>query len=390
MTLVPVPAAQAEPGRRHGRAGGFLFHPFELALCGQKGTGRTRLVEALLPLLEPLRVGYAKKDVHGFQFDHPGRDTWRAADAGAAVAWIEHAQASAHQQIQAPTPTLRAELFAACDLVLAEGWRHEPLLPKLLFVDGLDPEPELPAVAACVTADADLARRGAEALPPWLRHPARPLFHSGETAELAGWIREFFLSRLAARPLRGLVLAGGHSTRMGRDKALIDVAGQPQAMRAARLLEPFCRDVSLSVRPDQAGERAALGLPLVLDRHLDLGPAGALLSALELDPDAAWLVLGCDMPLVTPRLLEELVRARNPWRVATAFDSARDQLPEPLCAIWEPRARQRLLAHLGLGQPCPRRVLLNSATQRLASPPGDELLNMNRPDDLEQVLRCQN
>ena len=375
------------PGRRHGVAPSCLFHPFELAVCGQKGSGQTRLIIDLIARLAPLRVGYAKKDMHGFQFDQPGKDTQRAGAAGAAMVWIESPAARAHQGWLPASPTLRAEIFADCDLVLAEGWRHQAGLPRLLLVDGLDPEEELPQVAACVTADPERCRSGALGLPPWLRERPVPLFHLEDGEGVARWLRQHFQDRITARPLKGLVLAGGRSTRMGRDKALLEFDGLPLAERAARLLDPLCGEVRLSVRMDQAAERGALGRPLLVDRHLDLGPAGGILSALEEDPAAAWLVLGCDLPLVTPEVLRRLLQGRDPWRVATAYDSPQDGQPEPLCAVWEPRARQRILSHLALGRPCPRQILLNSSVNRLVLESKDGLFNVNRPEDLVRASR---
>lgn len=381
------PRRDEERHRRHGVSPSSLFHPFELAVCGQKGSGQTRLITDLIARLAPLRVGYAKKDIHGFQFDQPGKDTQRAGAAGAAMVWIESPAARAHQGWLPASPTLRAEIFADCDLVLAEGWRHQAGLPRLLLVDGLDAAEELPEVAACVTADPKRCRSGVLGLPPWLQARPVPLFHLEDGEGVARWLRQLFQDRIAARPLKGVVLAGGRSTRMGRDKALLEFDGLPLAERAARLLDMFCVDVRLSVRGDHAAERSDLGRPLLVDRHLDLGPAGGILSALEEDPAAAWLVLGCDLPLVTPEVLRRLLQGRDPWRVATAYDSPLDGQPEPLCAVWEPRARQRVLAHLALGRPCPRQILLNSSVNRLVLESKDGLFNMNRPEDLVRASR---
>ena len=139
----------------------------------------------------------------------------------------------------------------------------------------------------------------------------------------------------AIAPLRGLVLAGGRSTRMQSDKALVDYHGKPQVEWAAELIAPFCVSVHLSVRAGRAGPPVA-GLPAIADEHDGAGPIAGIAAAQKADPDAAWLVVACDLPFLDAATLERLVSQRDPARIATAYRSAHDGLPEPLCAIWEP------------------------------------------------------
>jgi molybdenum cofactor guanylyltransferase len=356
-----------------------LFHPFELAICGHSGRGKTTLIERLIEQLAPRRVGYAKHDAHRFEIDHEGKDTWRVQQAGAQAVHIHDGQHTAAVRLGEIDPLLGPQLFAACDLVLIEGWRRAGTLPRLLFCDGMDGEDPHDGVLACITADTD--RAGRPAPPGLLAGDCRqaPVLHRDDLDGIVTLVREHFDARLAARPLKGLVLSGGHSVRMGRDKALIAYRGEPEILRAAGLLAGATAEVYLSVRPDQAAERASLGWPLLPDRLLGFGPLGGILSALESDPASAWLVLGCDMPFVDTDTLRTLLAGRDPWALATAFDSEHDGLPEPLCAIWEPRSRGRLLAVLAHGGACPRQALLQG-TKRLP-PAGAALTNINHPEE---------
>jgi molybdenum cofactor guanylyltransferase len=195
--------------------------------------------------------------------------------------------------------------------------------------------------------------------------------------------------------LRGLVLAGGQSTRMGRDKAAIEIGGVTLLARAVTLLEDLGLDVRVSVRGDQAsdGLRSRYrGLP---DPSPGLGPAGGLMAAHGLDPDAAWLVLACDMPALDQASLAGLVAARDPARSATAWRSPADGRPEPLCAIWEPATLARLAAlaraHPGVageypgpaGAPLSPRALLEALDALLLVPPRPAALaSVNTPAEL--------
>lgn len=162
-------------------------------------------------------------------------------------------------------------------------------------------------------------------------------------------------------PLHGLVLAGGASTRMQRDKAALDYHGRPQLVWTFDLVSTFCARSFVSVRPEQAGENLRSAYPQIVDAVDVGGPIAGILSALLAHRDAAWLVLACDLPFVDRATLEHLVRNRDTARVSTAYRSAHDSLPEPLCAIFEPHALGPLQAHVSAGQTCPRKFLIRSS-----------------------------
>ena len=112
-------------------------------------------------------------------------------------------------------------------------------------------------------------------------------------------------------PVYGLVLSGGRSRRMGRDKALLEYAGETQLERAVRLLEEHLERVFVSVRADQVEDPERARFEQVVDRYTDLGPAAGILSALEAHPDVAWLVLACDLPNVNDDTIATLLRRRS-------------------------------------------------------------------------------
>lgn len=191
---------------------------------------------------------------------------------------------------------------------------------------------------------------------------------------------------LPAPELYGLVLAGGHSRRFGRDKAALQVDGQTLLARTVALLTPHVRSVFVSVRPDQTDEALRAGFELIADEHTGAGPAAGLLAAHARRPRAAWLAAACDMPLLDSGTIECLVRARNPQRAATAFRSPVDGQPEPLCAIYEPatlaRFREQVKAGGGLS---PRDLLARADVALVDAPTGDALCNVNAPADLERL-----
>ena len=182
-------------------------------------------------------------------------------------------------------------------------------------------------------------------------------------------------------PLFGLVLAGGASTRMRTDKAALQYHGQPQLQWAFELVSKFCAASFVSVRPDQRTDAARAGHPQIVDRQPGIGPIAGISAALLEQPKAAWLVLACDLPFLTERTLEHLIAHRDASKVATAYRSAHDGLPEPLCAIWEPAAREPVLAYIASGKQCPRKFLINSDTKLLDLPERQALDNVNTVEE---------
>lgn len=200
-------------------------------------------------------------------------------------------------------------------------------------------------------------------------------------------IVRFFEEKMRQRtpPLHGLVLAGGRSLRMGRDKGSIVWHGKPQREHLADLLRPLCSEVYISCRPDQvmAADSPSSMLP---DTFVELGPYGAILSAFRQNPNCAWLVVACDLPLLDAATLHFLAQNREPRRIASTFRSPHDQMPEPLLTIWEPKSYATLLSFLAQGYSCPRKVLLNSDTLVLDAPEPAALSNVNTPEDAQKTM----
>ena len=184
-------------------------------------------------------------------------------------------------------------------------------------------------------------------------------------------------------PLNGLVLAGGKSQRMGKDKGLIEYHGKAQREYMADLLNGFCETTFLSVRQGQS--IPATNYSTIEDQFLGLGPFGAIASAFLKYPNHAWLVVACDLPLLDQTTLQHLVAHRNTSTIATAFNSPVNEFPEPLIAIWEPKSYPILLQFLTQGYSCPRKVLINSDVHLLDAPNGEKLMNVNHPEELEKA-----
>jgi len=184
----------------------------------------------------------------------------------------------------------------------------------------------------------------------------------------------------------GLVLSGGKSTRMGADKGLIAYHGIPQREYLYRLLEKVCDKTYLSIRAEQ-GEEIPSEIRVIADEDIFKGPFNGILSAHKKHPEVAWLVLACDMPLISEASLKELIDQRKKGSNATAYSLKENPLPEPLFAIWEPEALSTAILYLegGAGS-CPRKFLINNNTHLIFPAEANVLMNANSEDEYKEAL----
>ncbi|MDE2296279.1 MAG: NTP transferase domain-containing protein [Gammaproteobacteria bacterium] len=168
---------------------------------------------------------------------------------------------------------------------------------------------------------------------------------------------------------------------MRRDKAALDYGGASQLDRVVELARRHVAEVFVSVRPDQAGDPVRARHPLIVDAFPDGGPVAGIRSAFARAPASAWLVLACDLPFLSDATIAHLIRSRDPAGFATAYRSAYDGLPEPLCAIWEPRSADALALWVAQGRQCPRKFLGAHAAALLDPIDERALDNVNTPEE---------
>lgn len=184
--------------------------------------------------------------------------------------------------------------------------------------------------------------------------------------------------------INGLVLAGGKSSRMGDAKDRLTWHGKEQRYFAADLLGLFCDEVFISCRQDQVENFDKHYLALT-DTFLNIGPLGGILSALRFQSDRAWLVVACDLPLLDESSLKYLIDNRRSEKIATAYESPFDGLPEPLLAIWEPKSYPVLLRSSVVENLSLRNVLINNDVFVLKAPYPEALMNVNTTEDATRV-----
>lgn len=353
------------------------FHRNEWAILGTPNANIRQLAGAIVDRLSEIcKVAYVDSDQRG-------GESQDVLQHGASLVYTK--RVSYHQfSLKAQLDTyLYRRYFNDQDAVIVNG-NYFPAKRQIVVVDPQKEESLRGKLDQLTDVRLLLLAEGVNAPFPWLKEALKdfqniPQMKLADDAGIPLFI-EKELGTLGA-PLFGLVLAGGKSERMGEDKGLINYHGLPQRQHARQLLQHYCKEVFISCRADQM-EGVTAPLP---DTFTELGPLGGLLSAFRTQPDAAWLVLPCDLPLLGDASLSQLVGFRNASRAATAFYTPDSKLPEPLVSIWEPRAYPLLLQFLAYGQTSLRRALIHAETELIEAEHPQALRPANTPEEVAEI-----
>jgi molybdopterin-guanine dinucleotide biosynthesis adapter protein len=269
-------------------------------VSGPSDSGKTTLIERLIPELtrRGLRVAAAKHDPHAHvSADQPGKDSWRLAQAGAEVVDIlGPARRVSFAQIHDEQGLLSAlsQEAATCEIVLVEGFKTGDL-PRLEVVPHSH-QPRLEPGTLALVAD-------------HLQNSDLPVFGRDAARSIA----DFLIQQVRASSPALVVLAGGASLRMGRDKATIELAsGETMLQTVLRTCRQLDGRVIVASR-HSLHERIAheVGAEFVRDdgpQH----PASGLVAGLRaLDGEPGIVALACDSPAVQLSVLRRLAAASD-------------------------------------------------------------------------------
>ena len=195
---------------------------------------------------------------------------------------------------------------------------------------------------------------------------------------------EQFKTRIMNTTVEGLLLIGGKSKRMGRDKGKLAYKGISQRLYGYALLEAVCGKAHFSCNQKQAEELKDFSC--IIDQYPGQGPLGGILSAFEQRPQTSFLVLACDMPKVVLENLHNLLTQRNHTTLATVMQHPLSGRVEPLFAIWEYGVYPTLQAYWQKGDRSPTDFLDQVPVQRVFPNSPEILENINTYQEYQAHL----
>jgi len=185
----------------------------------------------------------------------------------------------------------------------------------------------------------------------------------------------------------GVILAGGKSSRYGRNKALVNVDGIPLIKRVLRVIEPLFPSIVLITNTPET--YAFLNLPMFEDRIKGLGPLGGILTGLEVISEDAGFFVACDMPFLNSDLIRYLANVRHGFDVVVPTFAGKF---EALHALYTKNCLSEIeqLIHDGIYQTI---QLLQSVSVRYVEeseirrfdPELSSFSNINKPEELAKM-----
>jgi molybdopterin-guanine dinucleotide biosynthesis protein A len=200
-----------------------------------------------------------------------------------------------------------------------------------------------------------------------------------------------------------LILAGGHSSRMGSPKHLLLRADQPLYLHLIQTLHaalPKINTYHISLADRSATDEilragkcqisgihssapTTIAINTIVDSvDEDIGPAAGLLAAHSRDPAATWLILACDFPFVEAATVEQLIKDYE--EPATCFRNEAGFI-EPLLGIWSPQALRNLGENVKAGHSGPSYTLKRLDSKFLVPSHQEWLLNVNTKQEWEEA-----
>jgi molybdopterin-guanine dinucleotide biosynthesis protein A len=182
------------------------------------------------------------------------------------------------------------------------------------------------------------------------------------------------------------ILAGGKSTRMGQDKALLNLDGKPLIELVSATLDKLFSNIT--ILSDEKEPYAFLKLPIQSDILKDSGPLAGIHAALVRTTAKHIFVMSCDLPFVTSKLIERIVDKRFEADVVMPADK---KFIQPLCAVYSRAAFQHVVLHLRERQYSVVRCIqdmktLTVSTNKNGTKTGFSILaNIATPDEFERL-----
>jgi molybdopterin-guanine dinucleotide biosynthesis protein A len=186
-------------------------------------------------------------------------------------------------------------------------------------------------------------------------------------------------------PISGIILAGGRSTRMGSDKAMLDYGNGPIVQALIGQLIPWCAEVL--VVSSRHAESQFGGARIVPDEREGMGPLMGILSGLEASERDRCFVIGCDIPHVSIEALMLLYDAVQDADVA-ALSVAKGHV-EPLYAVYRRTVRTMARKLLDGGERRVQALLQSCNTATVTLPDSGWFANVNTPHDFRSYLECR-
>jgi molybdopterin-guanine dinucleotide biosynthesis protein A len=343
----------------------FQFHANEIGIWGIGCSALALLYESLKSTNPNQKIGY-------YDVKHKPENNEQEVNLN-----FNNIELKINQRIESHQIS---QFFNNADLLIVNG-NHAVASKMILMLDGK--KEFKPNETHLINTIALFYNEKTEKL-AWQLHEANPkieLIVGTDHITINAFLNKFIES---IKPvLSGLILTGGESSRMKQNKSLLVYHQEAQWFHLYKMLENKCNKTYISCTEKSA--HLYNSYPVITDSLIGFGPLSGILSALLNLKNKAILVLACDLPLINLETIQQLIEERDQTKMATVFFNSETKFLEPLIAIYEPKALALMLAMLGQGYTCPRKMLLQNDIKTIKPKNPLTLKNVNFPDEKLQI-----
>ncbi len=180
--------------------------------------------------------------------------------------------------------------------------------------------------------------------------------------------------------MNGLVLAGGNSTRMGSDKALITYNNEPQYLHIYNLLKEYCIDVFISTQSKNYPKVSNL---FDNEKYRELGPLAGILTAFDYQ-NTDWLVVAIDYPLITKHEIELLIETSD--EMANVFYNTNSTFYEPYLGLYKSNFQSVLNQYYTINCYSLQHILKETNVKKVLTENNNVIQNINSKEEFQLFL----
>ncbi len=188
--------------------------------------------------------------------------------------------------------------------------------------------------------------------------------------------------------ITGIILAGGLSSRMGTDKALIQLDKHKMIEKVIKLIHPFCDNLIISANKNKYHK---FGYKVVKDKYKKIGPLGGIITCLNKSNTERNLIISCDTPNISKKTILKLLKESQNYDITLPYHNDRC---EPLIAVYNRNCIEKLELMVNSSSYKLQSIINNLNSNIIYFDESDkkekEFININSKKDLKRYFDFEN
>jgi molybdenum cofactor guanylyltransferase len=180
--------------------------------------------------------------------------------------------------------------------------------------------------------------------------------------------------------MNGLIVAGGNSTRMQQDKALLVYDTLPQYIVVQQLLAPFCKEIFISLQQRNTN----IDILQLIDQHPNIGPINALASAYQ-QAKTNWLIIAIDYPLLQNIDVQHVINTFSITQKSCVYYNMATNFYEPFIGIYTVSFLQKIQTEIESGKYGMQKILSIHNIEKVFANINSHITSVDTPSQFQEI-----